>query len=139
MNLSLLDRFQDEYLRTPQGQGVFLAGVVLGYLALSQVESEEKIKDAPLFKQIQFGRLDMKSLRRLLARVPQLLAAYSDSIKAPQLVSALLAEAGRLMLEGGNDVLGVDGNFAFTVGFGNARSYFWQIFKKEAKEAKEDE
>lgn len=137
MNLTLLDRFQDSYLRQPQGRGVFLAGVALGYLAGCQIESEEKIKDAPLFKQIQFGRLDMKSLKRLLARVPQLLAAYADAVKAPQLVAALSAEAGRLMLLGGEEELGVDGNFAFTVGFGNARSYFWQIFKKESKE--EDE
>ncbi|HHV56574.1 MAG TPA: CRISPR-associated protein [Firmicutes bacterium] len=137
MNLSLLDRFQDDYLRRPEGQGVFLAGVVLGYLAGCQVESEQKIKDAPLFKQIQFGRLDMKSLKRLLARVPQLLAAYSEAVAAPHLVAALSAEAGRLMLVGGAEELGVDGNFAFTVGFGNARTYFWQIFKKESKEEEE--
>ncbi|MDK2926895.1 MAG: hypothetical protein PWR31_585 [Bacillota bacterium] len=137
MNLSLLDRFQDDYLRRPEGQGVFLAGVVLGYLAGCQVESEQKIKDAPLFKQIQFGRLDMKSLKRLLARVPQLLAAYSEAVAAPHLVAALSAEAGRLMLVGGAEELGVDGNFAFTVGFGNARTYFWQIFKKENKEEEE--
>ncbi|AOQ22954.1 hypothetical protein MTAT_24100 [Moorella thermoacetica] len=133
MNLSLLDNFADEYLRKPQGRGVFLAGVVLGYIAGCQVESERDIKNAPLFKQIQFGRMDMKSLKKHLARVPQLLAAYSESIAASQLVSALAAEAGRLMLMGGERELGVEGNFAFTVGFGNATSYFWQIFKKDDK------
>lgn len=139
MNLDLFEQFRDEYLRTPQGQGVFLAGVALGYLALSQVESEDKIKDAPLFKQIPFGRLDLRNLKRLMARIPQLVRAYSDKIKAPQFLSALAAEAERLMLVGGDSTLGVDGNFAFTAGFVNARTYFWQIFKKDNQEVKEDE
>jgi len=136
MNLSFFDGFQDEYLQKPQGRGVFLAGVALGCMAACQVENESKIKDAPLFKQIQFGRLDMKNLRRFLARLPQLEAAYAEAVNNRKLyqLSFLAAEADRLMLEGGAKELGVDGNFAFTAGFGNAIRYYWQIFKKEDKE-----
>lgn len=139
MNLSLFDNLADEYLRKPQGRGVFLAGVVIGYIASCQVGLEHDIKNAPLFKQIQFGRLDMKSLKKHLARIPQLLAAYSESIVAPHLVSALAAEAGRLILMGKDRELGIEGNFAFTVGFGNATRYFWQVFKKDDKDDKEAE
>jgi len=132
MKLDFLNDFQDPYLIDDQGKGVFLSGVVLGYMAKCQAGSEKEIKNAPLFKQIQFGRMDMKSLKKHLARIPQLLAAY-DSIVAPQLVSALSAYAGTLILTGKAAELGTNGNFAFTVGFVNANDYFWKIFRKESE------
>lgn len=137
MNLSFFEELKDEYLQKPQGKGVFLAGVVLGFVAQNQGGSDREIKNTPLFKQIEFGRLDMKNLKKLMSRVPKLLAAYSENIKAPHLVSALMAESGRLMLMGEGKELGAEGNFAFTVGFGNATSYFWRIFKKENEKGEE--
>ena len=138
MNLTVLDSFKDRYLQNEQGRGVLLAGVVLGMIAMGQASRESEIKSAPLFKQIQFGRMDMKSLKRMLSRVPVLVTAYGDGIKASHLVSALYAEVGRMMLAG-NDDLGVDGNFAFSVGFINAQEIFWRIFKKQVNEVKEEE
>lgn len=139
MNLEFFREFKDPYIQNEQGKGIFLAGVVLGYIAKSQVGSEKDIKNAPLFKQIQFGRMDMKNLKKQLARVPQLLAAYSDkrgeiSIVAPHLVSVLSAEAGKMILSGTGAELGTEGNFAFTVGFVNANNYFWRVFRKESED-----
>lgn len=135
MNLYFFNEFQDDYLRKPFGKGVFLSGVVLGYIARNQVRSDREIKNAPLFKQIPFGRLDCKNLKKLMARVPQLLSSYGDSIPAVYLVEELANQAGILLLEGPRQELGVDGNFAFSVGFGNAAGYFWTIFKQEKQEA----
>lgn len=134
MRLDFLDDFRDPYMQTPQGRGVFLAGVALGYLARGQVEDEKDIAKAPLFKQLEFGRLNMKALKKLLARVPKLLAAYREGIKYGGLIAALAAEADGLILKGENQELGVDGNFAFTTGFANASTYFWKIFGKQGEE-----
>ena len=131
MDFSFFSEFHDDYLRDPGGQGVFLAGVVLGYIARHQVGSDRDIKNAPLFKQIHFGRMDMRQLKRLLARVPQYLASYADYVLAGSLVASLSNEAGLRLLSGRSNDLGVDGNFAFAVGFGNATSYFWKIFKQD--------
>jgi len=134
VNLEFFKEFKDPYVQNEQGKGIFLAGVVLGYIAKSQAGSERDIKNAPLFKQIQFGRMDMKNLKKQLARVPQLLAAYSDSIIAHHLVSVLSAEAGKMILSGTGTELGTEGNFVFTVGFVNANSYFWKVFGKESED-----
>lgn len=131
MNLDFMADFKDQYLQTPAGQGAFLAGVTLGFIAVNQVENEKNIKNAALFKQIQFGRMDLKTLKKHLARVPNLIAAYSDKIPATHLVSALAGKASSDLLQGEMNDLGVDGNFAFTVGFLNAKRYFWEIFKKK--------
>lgn len=133
MNLGFFNEFKDPYLQNEQGKGIFLAGVVLGYIAKCQAGSEKDIKNAPLFKQMQFGRMDMKNMKKQLARVPQLLAAYSDSIVASHLVSLLSAQAGKMILAGTGAELGTEGNFAFTVGFVNANSYFWKVFRKESE------
>lgn len=130
MNLDFLLQFTDPYLKTERGQGVFLAGVLLGYMARCQVGKEDDIKKAPLFKQLEFGRMDINSLKRQLSRVPQLISAYEGMQKYSYLLNQLAAESGKRILSGSGD-LGVDGNFAFTVGFGNASRYFWKIFKKE--------
>ncbi|QUL98537.1 MAG: CRISPR-associated protein [Candidatus Fermentithermobacillus carboniphilus] len=141
MNLELLKEFKDPYMKTPEGQGAFLSGVLLGYIAYRQVapsreegaskgSSAQGIDKSPLFKQIQFGRLDGRSLKRLLARVPQLIAAYGESLSGVSgSLSRLCAKAGELLLSGKSDELGVDGNFAFTIGFTNSVAYFWRIFE----------
>ncbi len=138
MKLDFLSDFEDPYLQSEQGKGVFLAGVLLGYMARCQVGKEEDIKKAPLFKQIDFGRMDLNRLKRQLARVPQLISAYEGMQKHSYLINRLAAEVGRLILSGRGD-LGVDGNFAFTVGFGNAVNYFWKIFGKEENEGVDNE
>lgn len=135
VNTDFFNNLKDAYLATEQGRGVFLAGVAMGYIARCQVKSEGDIKNAPLFKQIQFGRMDFKALKRMMARIPQLTAAYSESIRAPQLVNSLAAEASKMILTDKQGELGVDGNFAFTTGFINGTEYFWKIFKKESKES----
>jgi hypothetical protein len=137
VKLDFLDDFKDPYLNTPKGQGVFLAGVLLGYIALKQVkgQTEDKRSDigkAPLFKQVQFGRMDMKSLKRLLSRVPQLIAAYSEVIgESARFLTYLSAKTGEMLLHEGHEELNIEGNFAFTVGFTNAEYYYWKIFGKE--------
>jgi len=134
MYLEFLDEFKDPYLQTDQGKGVFLAGVLLGYMARCQVSTIDDIKKSPLFKQITFGRVDMRSLKRQLSRVPQLIAAYEGISKYSYFFTKLAAEAGQLILKGGQRELGVDGNFAFSVGFGNGSDYFWKIFKTDKKQ-----
>lgn len=130
MNLNFLSQFADPYIQSERGKGVFLAGVLLGYMARCQVGKEDDIKKAPLFKQLEFGRMDINSLKRQLSRVPQLISAYEGMQKYSYLLNQLAAESGKRILSGTGD-LGVDGNFAFTVGFGNASQYFWKIFGKE--------
>ncbi|MDN5344107.1 MAG: hypothetical protein PWQ18_218 [Clostridia bacterium] len=136
MKLEFLDEFKDPYMMTPLGRGVFLAGVVLGYMARSQVEKDISI--APLFKQLEFGRLNMKALKKLLARVPQLLAAYRESMKYSGYIASLAAEANELILKGEDQELGVEGNFAFTTGFAGASKYFWKVFGKPEEEKASD-
>ena len=136
MNLAFLEDFEDAYLKTPQGKGVFLAGVLLGYIASRQAGGEDSIKNAPLFKQLDFGRMNLSRLKKIMARVPTLVHHYD--IQPSHLVNALAAEAGRLILAGGSKDLGADGNFAFTVGFGNGVEYFWKIFRKKESEKDED-
>jgi CRISPR-associated protein Cas8b/Csh1 subtype I-B len=133
MELVIFDDFQDPYLQTEQGRGAFLAGVLLGYMARCQAGKDDDIKKAPLFKQIDFGRMDLMRLKRLLARAPQLISAYEGMQRYSYLINQLAAEVGRLLLSSKGE-LGVDGNFAFTVGFGNATSYFWKLFGKKAKD-----
>ncbi|HHV76037.1 MAG TPA: CRISPR-associated protein [Syntrophothermus lipocalidus] len=136
MNFDFLEDFQDPYLKTDEGKGVFLSGVLLGYMAYLQ-GGESDVRSTPLFKQIQFGKLTKKSLQKILSRVPQLVAGYEDIGNRSYRVNSLLAEIGRLLLSSGNEDLGTSGNFSFTVGFVNSGTYINQIFA--AKEKGEDE
>jgi len=138
MKLDFLSDFKDPYMREPKGQGIFLAGVLLGYLAYKQVggKGEDDITKTPLFKQIQFGRMDMKKLKRLLARVPLLIAAYREDIgKSMKGLTYLCGKVGEMLLSDEAEELGVEGNFAFATGFVNANDYYWRMFpKKDDKE-----
>ncbi|HHT09518.1 MAG TPA: CRISPR-associated protein [Candidatus Atribacteria bacterium] len=127
MNLDFLDDYKDPYLKTNQGKGVFLAGVLFGYMAKCQ---NDEIKKAPIFKQLDFGRMNMRSLKKQLSRVPQLIYAYEGVSKYSGFFTKLAAKAGELLFSDGQKDLGVDGNFAFTVGFSNGAEFFWKIFKK---------
>lgn len=129
MNLDFFQRFADPYFRTEKGRGTFLAGLVLGIVAGQQVERGGLVADSPLFKQISFGRMQMRDIHRLLARVPELSKAYR--LVNQGRVAQLLGTAGDLLLGGGNRELGVDGNFAFSMAFTNAWRYYKAIFPKD--------
>jgi CRISPR-associated protein Cas8b/Csh1 subtype I-B len=134
MDLDFFNDFKDPYMKSPRGQGIFLAGVLLGYIAYKQAggKNEDDITKAPLFKQIQFGRMDMKTLKRLLARVPQLIAAYREDIgKSMNALTYLSAKVGEMLLSDGTEELGIEGNFAFATGFVNANNYYWKMFSKK--------
>ncbi|MEW6065517.1 CRISPR-associated protein [Desulforamulus profundi] len=128
MKLDFLAKFADPVMQTPAGQGAFLAGVVLGMVARGQTK-DGSIDGAPLFKQMTFGRMKRRDLKRHLARVPELVKAYDLNYK--DLIRKLAAYAGELILQDEGFELGVDGNFAFATAFMNAREYFWTIFGKQ--------
>lgn len=142
MNWEVFNKFHDPYMQTPAGQGAFLAGVLLGYMADRQVGKGGDISQSPLFKQIQFGRMDIVNLKRLLSRVPTLLAAYREDMKYTGYMNRISAAATELLLQTGDEDFGVNGNFAFATGFLNARQYFWDLFpntKKDAEDSEENE
>jgi len=128
-----LDNFSDKFLQTDFGKGVLLAGVVLGYTAYAQVRrstgenSWGKIQDAPLYKQLNFGKLELRDVKRHLSRIPEFIKAYR--IDPAFLLEDLTAYSQELILKSGNANLGVDGNFAFVTGFMNSKRYFYEIYK----------
>jgi len=127
MHLEFFDTFEDPYLKTETGQGVFLAGVTLGMLAFGQ--AGDSVDSAPIFKQQNFGRMKKRDILRHMARVPELTRAYH--LDFGKLINALCARAGELILQGKEREIGVDGNFVFSVAFLNAKHYFWIIFKSD--------
>ncbi len=132
MDLSFFEQFSDDYLRKYEGKGVFLAGVTLGMLARGQVDKGESIANSPLFKQLNFGKMQLRDLKRHLARVPELTRVYK--VRAPGWLEQLAAEAGSLMLKSGISELGVNGNFAFSIAFLNAWQYYSAIFHVTASQ-----
>ena len=132
MDLSFFEQFSDDYLRKYEGKGVFLAGVTLGMLARGQVDKGESIANSPLFKQLNFGKMQLRDLKRHLARVPELTRVYK--VRAPGWLEQLAAEAGSLMLKSGISELGVNGNFAFSIAFLNAWLYYSAIFHVTASQ-----
>ncbi len=131
MHFEFLDEFADPYLKTDSGRGIFNAGIVLGMVALGQAGKGGAIDSAPLFKQMNFGRMKKRDISRHLARVPELTRAYH--LDYAGMIESLTARAGELLLRGSERELGVDGNFAFSMAFLNAKKYFWTIFKSEKK------
>lgn len=127
LNIDWLNEFSDPYLKTSNGQGVFLSGIVLGMIAKHQVREGESIDSAPMFKQIIFGKMQRRDLLRHLSRIPELIRVYDIPYKG--YLTQLSGKAGELLLKGSSEV-GVDGNFAFSVAFLNAYEYFWKIFGK---------
>ncbi len=123
MNLDFFEEFEDKYLHTPCGQGYFLAGVLLGLVASHQAEGG--YSSAPLFKVLQMGRMDVYNLKKHLSRVPTLVEAYDVPGKGR--LYQLLNVALQKIAACGKD-MGVDGNFAFTMGFVGAWDYYKKIF-----------
>ena len=132
MRLEFFDEFKDPYMRGKGGQGVFLAGLVLGMIARGQVGKNGNIDASPMYKQLHFGRMQRRDLLRLMARVPELTRVYD--LPYADMIESLCGEAGKRLLEGLSEELGVDGNFAFSIAFLNAPDYFWKIFKKQSKD-----
>ena len=131
MHFVFFEDFADPYMKTETGRGVFEAGIVLGMVALGQAGKGGSIDSAPLFKQTNFGRMKKRDISRHLARIPQLTRAYH--LDYAGMIESLAAHAGDLLMKGKERELGVDGNFAFSVAFLNAKKYFWTIFKSEKK------
>jgi hypothetical protein len=133
MNLDWLEEYADPYMHTPMGKGVFLSGIVLGFIAKGQAGKGGDPDAAPMFKQITFGKMQRRDLIRHLSRVPELLVAYEDLKKSGFYLRQLSGIAGELLLNGKGD-LGVDGNFVFSVAFLNAWDYYWKIFNQKSAE-----
>jgi len=85
-----------------------------------------------LYKQLNFGRLSLRDIKKHLSRVPDLIKAYK--IEPSFLVEDLTGYSQELLLNSKGKDLGVDGNFAFVTGFMNWRNYFWEIYKDYTKE-----
>jgi len=124
MNYEWLNEFQDPYLKKETGKGVFLCGVVLGFIASCQSGKGGDINNAPLFKKLMFGRLQKRDLKKHMADIPTLLKAYD--VPYPREIIEIARTSGELMLTGSED-LGVDGNFLFSTSFLNAWKYFYRI------------
>jgi len=131
MNFEFFEDFADPYLKSESGRGIFEAGIVLGMLALGQAGKGGSIDSSPLFKQINFGRMKKRDIVRHMARVPELTRAYH--LDYAGMIESLTAQAGDMLMKGNERELGVDGNFAFSMAFLNAKKYFWTIFKSEKK------
>jgi len=137
MNFDFFDELKDEFLQTNAGKGVMLAGIALGILADQHGrEKDMNTSDTPLFKQINWGRLDYRDLKKHMARIPELIKAYN--IKYASLINALNAKAGEFILMSDAKGMGIDGNFVFTVGFVRCNDYFWRIFKSQTTESEEN-
>jgi hypothetical protein len=137
MNIEFLSEFKDPYLQTDEGRGIFLAGITLGMLAKSQLSKGTSIDSAPLYKQIRFGRLQKRNLMGLLSKVPMLTRTTLDEQSKGRagMIESLCAKSGELIIQGGGEDLGVNGNFAFSMAFLNAPDYFFgKIFKKKDDE-----
>ena len=132
MKLDFLDEFKDTYMHTDAGRGVVLAGIALGMLAKMQAGNGGAIDSAPIFKQLNFGKLTMRDIRRHLARMPELARVYQANANISGMIESICAKAGQYLLISEEKELGVNGNFAFSVAFLNAADYFYgNIFKKK--------
>ena len=122
----ILEEFEDPYMKTPCGKGYFLSGIVVGQVASQQVEGND-IASSPLFKTLQMGRLDKRSLRKVLSRLPQLMTAYG--VKNPGRLNELLSKAMEFLAMCKED-MGVDGNYYFTMGFVGTYKWYKKLFPR---------
>jgi hypothetical protein len=138
MNFDFFDEMSDEFVKTNAGKGIMLAGISLGILADQQRKDVNKdVSDTPLFKQMNWGKLDYRDLKRHMSRVPELIKAYN--VKYAPLINALTAKGGEYLLMSDSKGMGVDGNFVFTIGFVRCNEYFWRIFKSKKTESEVSE
>ena len=136
MKFDWMEQFADPYYSTSSGKGVFLSGIVLGMIARGQIKPGSGIAEAPIYKQIVFGRMKRRDLQRHLSRIPDLLKAYQ--INYNYYLSQLWTEASENLIQDDQE-MGIDGNFAFSLAFVNAYEYFWLIFQKEKPTVGADE
>jgi hypothetical protein len=137
MDITWLTEFEDPYLKRSSGKGVFLSGVLLGFVASCQRGKGSQINDAPLFKKLAFGKLQSRDLKRIMGELPMLLKAYD--IPYQRQLSEISGQASEFLLQDDRE-MGIDGNFVFTNAFLNAWKYFYLLFpdivKKEQSEEK---
>ncbi len=136
MNLTWLDEFNDPYMKKPAGRGSFLSGVLLGFVASCQKGKGSALSDAPLFKQLSFGKLQVRDLKRHLGQLPMLLKAYP--IPYQRQLTEISGQAAEFLLKDDRE-LGVDGNFIFTNAFLNAWKYFYRLFPEIQSEKDSEE
>ncbi len=125
MDLSFMEAYQDRSMQTPKGKGAFLAGVALGELARKQAE---RIDESPLFKQMNFGKMALRDVKRHLSRVPELTRAYH--LSNARTIERIMVQAGDFLMQSPGEEFGVEGNFAFAIGFMNS----WEIIRKIYKD-----
>jgi len=137
MDMTWLTQFEDPYLKKASGKGVFLSGVLLGFVASCQGGKGSHINDSPLFKKLAFGKLQRRDLKRIMGELPMLLKAYD--IPYQRQLTEISGQASEHLLQDDRE-MSIDGNFVFTNAFLNAWKYFYQLFpeliKKEQAEEK---
>ena len=135
MKLEFFEAFQDPYLQNNDGRGVFLCGIVLGMVARGQAGKGNPVDSAPMFKQLNFGKVQRRDLLKHMARIPELVRVYK--LDYAGMIESLCARSGELLLQGEHREPGIDGNFAFSIAFLNAPDYFFKkIFPKKEEEEK---
>ena len=130
MQLDFFEDFKDPYLKTEEGRGIFLSGVLLGMVARGQAGKGNAIDSAPMYKQLNFGKVQRRDILRHMSRIPELARVYN--LDYAGMIESLCAKSGELLMMGDNKEPGIDGNFAFSMAFLNAPDYFFKkIFKKK--------
>lgn len=137
MDMTWFSEFSDPYLQKASGKGIFLAGVLLGFVASCQRKEGGNLNDTPLFKKMTFGKLRKRDIKRHLSELPTLLKAYN--IPYQRQLTEISGQAAEFMLQDDQD-LGVDGNFVFTNTFLNAWKYFYRFYPelKKSNEIEEE-
>jgi len=130
MDINWLNEFQDPYLKKPSGRGVFLSGILLGFVASCQGGKGSHLNDAPLFKKLAFGKLQRRDLKRNMSELPMLLKAYD--IPYQRRLIEISGRASELLLQDDRE-MSTDGNFVFTNAFLNAWKYFYRLFPELKK------
>lgn len=130
MDITWLTKFEDPYLQKPAGKGVFLSGVLLGFIASCQGGKGSHLNDAPLFKKLAFGKLQRRDLKRNMGELPTLLKAYD--IPYQRQLTEISGQASEFLLQDDRE-MSIDGNFVFTNAFLNAWKYFYRLFPELKK------
>jgi hypothetical protein len=130
----VFEGFKNPIMREEKGRGLFLAGGALGMMARAQGNGQ--MMEAPLSKQINFGRIRRRDLLRHLGRIPELMKA--TPARNAGRISQLTALGGQKLLECDGEDFGVEENFIFAVAYLSAPQYYRQFFpREEAEEAEE--
>lgn len=135
MNLDFFEEINDPYMKTNPGKSFFLSGVLLGMISIEE-RSENEI--GPILKALNFGKLSRREIKTKLSNVPIFLKREECSNSGR--LSSLLAKIGEYFFNSEGEEPGVEGNFAFTIGFVSCWEYYKKIFPKDdGQESKEKE